>query len=67
MKLVKFTRDERPHHGYTDIFVNPEEVSSLQPLHDSDNRTRITLRNGTVHSVTDYVNIVAEKLEKAHS
>lgn len=63
MKLVKFIRDLRPHYGYVDLFVNPADVSRVEPTLEGNNRSVITCRDGEKLLVTDYASIVAEKLQ----
>jgi hypothetical protein len=65
--MIKFTQDRRPHHGFTDVWVNPGDVMSICHLcgEHGDSRSQITLRNGDAYNVTDYASIVAEKINAA--
>lgn len=66
--MIKFIQDRRPHYGYVDVYVNPSDVMSINDTigeRSNENRSRITLRNGDIHHVTDYASVVAEKINSA--
>lgn len=65
--MIKFTQDRRPR-GYLDVYVNPSDVMSINDIageFSTENRSRITLRNGDAYNVTDYASTVAEKINSA--
>jgi hypothetical protein len=67
MKLVKFLQDYRPHHGYRDVYVNPEEVAAVSDeAIGGENPTRITLRCGATLNVTAKADDVAKRLAEAN-
>lgn len=66
--MIKFIQDRRPHHGFTDIYVNPSDVMSISDIcgeQSTENRSRIWIRNACTYDVTDYASIVAEKVNAA--
>lgn len=64
--MIRLIQDRRPHHGYTDVYVNPSDVMSInENTAGADNRSRITLRNGDTYNVTEYASVVAEKINAA--
>ena len=63
MKLVPFTVDARPYHGYQTIYINPEEVSSVYDSNSTDNPTIIALKNGTCCNVKGSVVEAVDKLQ----
>jgi len=66
MKLIKFLQDYRPHSGYKDVFVNPEDVASVsEECFGGENPTRITLRCGATLNVTAKADDVAVRLAEA--
>lgn len=66
--MLRLIQDKRPHHGYVDLYVNPSDVMTINDIigeRSSENRSRITLRNGDVYDVTEYASVVAEKVNSA--
>jgi hypothetical protein len=66
--MIKFIQDRRPHHGFTDIYVNPSDVMSISDIcgeRSSDDRSCITLRNGDAYNVTEYASVVAGMINSA--
>jgi len=66
--MIRFIQDRRPHHGFTDIYVNPSDVMSINDIageFSTDNRSTITIRNGDKYSVIEYASVVAEKVNAA--
>lgn len=64
--MIRLIQDKRPHHGYVDVWVNPSDVMSINDLtSDDNNRSAITLRDGSHYYVTDYASVVAERINEA--
>jgi len=66
--MIRLIQDRRPHHGHTDVYVNPNDVMSINDIigeRSTENRSRITLRNGDTYDVTEYASVVAEKINSA--
>lgn len=66
--MIRFIQDKRPHYGFTDIYVNPADVMSIIDIcgkNSSEERSCITLRNGDAYNVTEYADVVAEKVNSA--
>lgn len=63
MNPIALQQDLRPHHGHQNVFINPDEVSSIHANQGStDNPTVVVLKNGTRYQVEDYPDDVAKKL-----
>jgi len=66
--MIRLIQDRRPHHGYTDVYVNPNDVMSINDIigeRSTENRSCVTLRNGDTYYVTEYASVVAEKINAA--
>ena len=66
--MIRFIQDKRPRYGHVDVYVNPSDVMSIKDINgerSTENRSRITIRNGDAYDVTDYASIVAEKVNAA--
>ncbi len=66
MTPVKLSSDQRPHHGHTSVFINPDDVSSVYANSDStDNPTIVAMKNGQKFAVEGWPDEVVAKLYPA--
>jgi len=66
--MIRLIQDRRPHHGYTAVYVNPNDVMSINDItgeRSTENRSCVTLRGGDTYDVTEYASVVAEKINAA--
>jgi hypothetical protein len=66
--MIRFIQDKRPHYGHVDVYVNPSDVMSIKDINgerSTENRSRITIRNGDAYDITEYASVVAGMINAA--
>ncbi len=65
MSMIRFTVDARPYRGYQTVFINPDEVSSVESSDSTDNPTKISMKSGTIYHVKGWPDETCLKLAEA--